>query len=608
MSILIHDFKQGWQNAADQYKMRGDALYRLQDMELDEVGSLRCRHLHTEHPFFSGQNITEEISNVYRVEIEGTGVYLIYYTFGVYLYRYKSNTNVSTLLSAAMQSGKHVSFAALRPNLSNKTYVYYTDGVTMAADSGTSNVTWGIDPPETPISGSAVGSGGGLSAGDYSYVYTFYDDDNGIESNPSPASGLITATNDDSIDIINIEPSANSRVTSRRIYRTKVNGGTKYLLKTIPDNSSTTDTDTTDDDNLSQAVNDDQGVPPTVDCVCSFKSRLWLCGDVNYPYRVWYTDLDRPDNVASVNYLDLDRRFGKVQNFAVLHGTLFFVQKAGISRLYGETTEVFTSGETNSHVGAYGRWTVVVGPDGIYFLGNDGVYKFNGLQSIRVSDPISRTFGKLRDEWTGVMEKTSAELEAKACFLNGKYYLQLPLTNQAGTTANKLLVLDVMHEAGSQTWELHDVDTDCLFADTDQGEVLAGRLSLDTTPFSVYKFGDSTRNNSDVPDCEIVTRGYRLGKPISWAEDKKGHLTSVEEPALDHIKEYRLDAEGTWTITFYVDGVNRYTAQHSNLTELDRTTWHKVDPMIKGGFCYIKLESGGTPQPGNCRIREVEIR
>lgn len=608
MSILIHDFKQGWQNAAHQAKMRSDALYRLLDMELDEVGSLRCRHLQEEHPFFKTQTITSEISNVYKLEIEGTGVYLIYYTYGAYLYRYKSNTNVTTLLSSAMQSGGHVSFAALRPNLSDKTHVYYTDGVTMAADNGNSNITWGIDAPIEPLIASAQGSGGSLSAGDYVYVYTYYDDDRGIESDPSPASGIETAVDDDQIDLTSIGTSPNSRVSSRRIYRTKANGGTKYFVKTIPDNSTTSDSDVMDDDDLGDAVNDDQGTPPTIDCVHSFKERLWMCGDSNYPYRVWFTDNQKPDNVASTNYVDLDRRFGKVQNFAVLHGVLYFVQKSGISRLYGETTDVFTPGETNSHVGAYGRWTVAVGPDGIYFLGPDGVYKFNGLQSVRVSDPIARTFGKITDDWTSVWAKTSAELEAKACFLNGRYYLQLPLTSEAGSTANKLLVLDVMHAAENQTWELHDIPTDCLFADQDAGQVLAGREKLDGSNYSVYKVGESIRNEDDTPDCELVTRAYRLGKPSSWAEDKRAHLISVEEPALDFIKEYRLDVEGTWTITFYVDGVNRYTKQHSSLDESDRTTWYHVDPKIKGGQCYIKLEAGGTPQPATSKIHEVEIR
>jgi len=371
-----------------------------------------------------------------------------------------------------------------------------------------------------------------------------------------------------------------------------------------------TDDDTLADADLDSAVNDDQGTPPTVDCVASYKNRLWMCGDSNYPYRVWYTEKDKPDNVASTNYLDLERSFGKVVNLVVMHGILFFIQSAGVSRLYGETTEVFTPGETNSHVGAYGRWTPAVGPDGIYFLGSDGVYKFNGLQSTRVSDSISRTFGKLSSTWVDVVNWDGAKDDARACFLNGKYYLQIPLSSSLGTTVNRLLVLDVMHTPTNQTWERHDIDTDCLHSNKEDGEIYGSRVRLgeDTTPFSVYKIGHSTRNADDTPTPAFVSRAYRLGKPLSWAENKKGHITSVEEPSLDFIKEYRIDGKGTWSITFYVDGVNRYAKQHSGLGESDRTTWHKVDPKIKGGQCVIVLEAAGTRQPSTCSISEVEVR
>lgn len=607
MSILIHDFKHGWQNAADQNKMRADALFKLLDIETDDVGSLRCRHLLEEHPFFATQTITSEIDNVYKVNIEGTGVYLMYYTYSTNLYRHKSNTKATTLLSAAM-TGDHVSFAALRPNLATKTHIYLTDGVTMAADDGTSYKTWGLDAPTSSLYGSAVGSGGDLSAGDYVYAYTFYDGDTGIESDASPNSGVVSVVADDSVNLTNIEVSSDSRVTARRIYRTKVNGGTKYLVKVLPDNSATTNTDTTADTSLTSSLNTDQGTPPTIDCVEAFRSRLWMCGDANYPFRVWYSDNERPDNVATTNYLELEHRFGKVMNLAVMHGILYFVQATGISRLYGETTDVFTPGETNSHVGVYGRWTVATGPDGIYFLGNDGVYKFNGLQSIRVSDAIDRSFGKIVGSFVDVVDWGLAANASSACFVNGKYWLQIPMKGTTGASANKLMVLDVMHAAENQIWELHNVPTTCLFGEKTDGEVYGGRAKLSGGDYSLYKVNHTTRNADDTPTPTVVTRGYRLGKPLSWAEDKKGHLVSVEEPALDFIKEYRIDADGTWTITFYVDGVNRYSLQHTGLSEANRTTWHKVDPKIKGGFCYIKLVASTTLQPATCKLREVEVR
>jgi hypothetical protein len=100
----------------------------------------------------------------------------------------------------------------------------------------------------TIVAGSASGS---LGAGLYSYKVTFVTAFG--ETDPSVASSSIT-TSSGSINLSAIPVSADTNVTSRKIYRT-ASGGASWLLRaTIADNTTTTYADTLADASLGTAA------------------------------------------------------------------------------------------------------------------------------------------------------------------------------------------------------------------------------------------------------------------------------------------------------------------------------------------------------------------
>lgn len=607
MTVLINDFKNGWQNTVQHEDMNNDALFMCEDLNIDELGSLNCRGLHKKNSYFNTQNYISEVENFYQIDVEGTGKYLIFYTVETNLYCWNSATSVTRTLSTAMTGG-HVSYAPLKPVLSTKTFIFITDGTTMLADNGTITKIWGIDAPSGAVSVTAQGTGGNLSAGDYSYAFTFYDGETGSESNPSVACATFTAVGNDSVVINNIEVSRDSRVTARRVYRTIADGGTRYLLTTIPDNSVTTFIDTLADSTLVTSITEDQGIPPSGDIVMNRGNRLFMV-DPDYTNRVRFCRANLPDNWPSNYYVEIETADDEIVNLFKLDGMLYFIGGEGIYRLYGETPDAFQVVGTRSHVGTDCRWSVVVGPDGAYFVrSNNGVYRFNGVQSVVVSEAIKRTFGLTPETWVDVVDRGSIGLVSRGQFLHGIYHLVIPMKDIHGAVINRLLLYDTTRPGGAQTWILCKTICNDIFADRGRGKVYGCMADLESSGYySVYELFsvDSNVNDNAVP--EFVTKAFKIVEPRQYRVQPEG-FAPVGTVSIGWISQYRIDAIGSWDLDFYVDDRNVYSGSHSNLTSTDRHEWHDLPTKIKGRYMYIHGTGAGTPGPSTHKIKEIEVK
>ena len=127
------------------------------------------------------------------------------------------------------------------PSLGNSTkpwvmFQYKDYAYALRADSGqllrldtTSISRAGIGaPPTAPAI--AAGAAGALGAGNYQTVYTFYNTQTALESNPSPASNLLALGGSLRIDHSQIAVSGNPIVNARRVYRTVVGQTGMYFF------------------------------------------------------------------------------------------------------------------------------------------------------------------------------------------------------------------------------------------------------------------------------------------------------------------------------------------------------------------------------------------
>jgi len=607
MTILINDFKKGWQNTVQHEDMNSDALFMCEDLNIDELGSLNCRRLHKKNTYFNTQTFTSKVENFYQVDVEGTGKYLIFYTVGANLYCWNSATNTTRTLSSVMTGG-YVSYATLKPVLSTKTFIFITDGTNFLADNGTTTKTWGIDAPSGSVSAVAQGSGGSLTAGDYSYVFTFYDGETGSESDPSVACSTFTAVGDDSVVITNIETSIDSRVTARRIYRTIAGGGTRYLLTTLPDNSVTTFTDTLADSTLVTSITEDQGTPPEGDVVVNRGTRLFMV-DPDYTNRIRYCRANRPDNWPSTYYVEVETSDDEIVNMFKLDGMLYFIGKEGIYRLYGETPDAFQVTGTRSHLGTDCRWSVSVGPDGAYFVrSNSGGYRFNGVDSVLMSESIKRTFGLTPDTWIDVVDQNTLGSVARGQFLHGIYHLVVPMKDTNGTITNRLLLYDTTRPGGSQSWTLCKTSCNDLFADRGRGKIYGCLADLETSgEYSVYELFSEDSNVNDSASPEFVTKAFTIVQPKQYAVQPEG-FSAVSSVSTGWVSKYRIDAIGSWDLVFYLDDRSVHSGSHTGLTSADRHTWHDLTTKLKGRYLYIHATATSTPGPSTHKIKEIEVR
>lgn len=106
------------------------------------------------------------------------------------------------------------------------------------------------DPSTTPTAALAAGGAGNLSNGVYRYKVTFVTaDGETLSSTPSDAITVTDNSTDGQVSLTSI-PLGGGAVTSRKLYRTAVGGGTYLLLATLSNNTATTYTDNIADGSL----------------------------------------------------------------------------------------------------------------------------------------------------------------------------------------------------------------------------------------------------------------------------------------------------------------------------------------------------------------------
>ena len=592
MGIMVSNLSSGWQNKARRELMLDTALFVCEDLNLDDLGSVRCRKLHKEDEYFATLSGTGVVYDYYQLNIEGAGHKLVYYRRDDNLYGWDSYTGETRTLATRLSSDRVVSYAPLRPVLSTSTYVYITNGLLMLCDTGVSTYSWGIDPPDNLPLVAMQGSGGNLTAGDYSYRYTFYDSETGAESDPSVASATTTAAADDMAVVSQIQVSPNARVDRRRVYRTLVGGGVWYLVGSINDNSTTVYIDGTADANLTAELVTDQGIPPYGDLVISFKDRLFMAGNPDYPNRVYFSETNKPDMFPSTNYIDVGTANDKVVNMVEFEGKLYFMQTATITGLYGSDASTYSWHKTRSHVGVKSPRSVAVGPDGIYFLSHDAVYRFDGLKSVGVSEQIEGVFEDYGDYYTELLYVTRMVSYSRGVFLQGRYYLSVPMYMRGYTTSiNRLLVYDVF----TQTWTKQMIDCDCLFSDEGDGYLYGGVIAPDATKFSLYKLMCTSSGDGGLyqtPSPFFITKSYAI---------------APEAKAVGWVRRFRVDCQGDWTLAFYVDGELVHTETLTSQGASSRYQWYSFPGKVKGRYLYVQATATGSPVAQTTMFNEMEI-
>lgn len=198
---------------------------------------------------------------------------------------------------------------------------YGNGGVTPYKYNGTNFTRHGVPQPTNTASFNTGAAGNPNGAYRYKIGYV---NSQSVFGNPSTASTtFVVASTRVELNSLPVAPQSHG-VNGRRLYRTVTSGSTFFTLDTINDNTTTTYSDNKADSELGAEAPSDKGEPPNYSTIIYHQNRLFMNDPAN-PNFVWYTDLNEPFTVGSLNFLtvgdgstDLVRGFGIQDNSLVV--------------------------------------------------------------------------------------------------------------------------------------------------------------------------------------------------------------------------------------------------------------------------------------------------
>lgn len=120
---------------------------------------------------------------------------------------------------------------------------------------------------------------------------------------------------------------------------------------------------------------------------------LFACGDPTDPGAVHWTHANDPDTTSDANWLAVTSASEPLQHGCVYNGQSFVGSTADLYLLVptpGQPSP-FRAQRTPCGRGFWSRWALCVGPAGIYFLSDDGIYLTNGgAPAVSITDPDLR--------------------------------------------------------------------------------------------------------------------------------------------------------------------------------------------------------------------------
>ncbi len=240
-------------------------------------------------------------------------------------------------------------------------------------------------------------SGVGELTGVYRYKVV-YVSKYGQLSNAGPSSVPVTAASSGQIDLTRIPVSPDTQVTSRRLYRTVGNGSIWLFLDEVYDNTTTVYTDVVADGALSNETapqlgnfSDDNAVPPRCGIVKAWKKTIFMAGDPQNPYTLYYSEDAESESFPLINALDMD---AKITAMYETYAGLVIETETGKWQLIGDNPD-FSFDKIVQGMGCVGRRAAGTARLVGYSVDRDGMRLFDLSETAKISEPIRDKYDAL---------------------------------------------------------------------------------------------------------------------------------------------------------------------------------------------------------------------
>jgi hypothetical protein len=362
------------------------------------------------------------------------------------------------------------------------------------------NVTyWGIVPPDAaPI---LTADGAADMNGTYYYIITFgsvtplYS----IESSEGPDSLPITVTGT-GVTLTGIPVSPDPQVTERNIYRIGGSQGQFFLVGTIPDNVTTTFTDTLADNLIGITPGTGQLLTPQRDpplpflWMCTHQERIWGWGSATDPSIVYYSNLDEPTgfDLYVAGYIVVgENSFNDGANGMSSEGSVLILNKdRTVYAVYGSSNADFqaikladTGCRSGLSVATLDGVTAWINRRGIWFCSgttpqnmSDGAYQVSNIKSF-------------------ILSLTDADLDqAVGWWYDRMYHISFPTLN-----------VTYFFDLRGQGWWRLGWATDHVYVDVEANELPSNGVALQVLGVNLQTIGEFD---------QWFTGGTDLGLPI----------------------------------------------------------------------------------------------
>lgn len=216
--------------------------------------------------------------------------------------------------------------------------------------------------------------------------------------------------------------------------------------------------------------------------------------------KVYWSDLGDFEVFPSTNfrYVPASRKSDKLAAMAKLNGLLYFFTLKNKFVHYGQDNATFQVDEAPAQKGTFSQESVAYDENYIYFISDDGVYKFNGTSEENIALPIL-------DKIEGLLDKDNCRLELHNNRLYVWYTPNAEADNSSCLVYNTVLNIWESEDTGTfigRTFARHDNSNQFLQASNRIGAVYYGELST-----------NDYNNLGDILQTELKTHYDPMGAP-----------------------------------------------------------------------------------------------
>lgn len=338
----------------------------------------------------------------------------------------------------------------------------------------------------------------------------------------------------------------------------------------------------------------------TAKYVALFKDRLFFANvtisSVTYPSRVYFSAIGSITDWTATDFININTNDGQeIEGLEVLGDRLVVLKTNSIYNILftGSSDIPFYVQKSDSDVGCIAGHSIQDVKNNLIFLSSDGIYAYDGLASIKISDRISPT---LQDYNAGRYDKAvSANYRLKNQYL-------LTFTNGSGTKNNEAIVWDYYHNAFTKYNDLYLASMAVVFTSSGDRLYSGGyEANLDRQDYGTSDGGTSQVNGTAI-------NGYYWTKWFDW-----GSLGYKKRPMYLYLFA---EASGNWYLTTsYVydleDGVFKSAAMNltgsgavvgtaivgTSTVGVAGTIIKRFDLQGQGGFARFKFANPNANEP-----------